>query len=69
MWQAGFAALESLVASSPRVAAPPPKKYPGQKNPASYAGFRFLEVRPGRPDLDRTSHFDNEKILFQDIFC
>ena len=27
-----------LAASSPRVAAPPPKKYPGQKNPASYAG-------------------------------
>ena len=28
-----------LAASSPRVAAPPPKKYPGQKNPASYAGW------------------------------
>ena len=31
---------KSLAASSsPRVAAPPPKKYPGQKNPASYAGY------------------------------
>ena len=28
----------ALAASSHRVAAPPPKKYPGQKNPASYAG-------------------------------
>ena len=28
----------ALAASSHRVAAPPPKKYLGQKNPASYAG-------------------------------
>ena len=28
----------ALAASSDRVTAPPPKKYLGQKNPASYAG-------------------------------
>ena len=29
----------SCESSSPRVNAPPPKKYPGQKSPASYAGY------------------------------
>ena len=36
--KSGYSSQFSIEASSPRVASPPPKKYPGQKNTASYAG-------------------------------